>query len=200
MATAHSETTTMPDAEVHMRQAFEERMRKIIHDVAQRAELPVIANVLAEAGSISALASALAHAVELDPPRDPLAAARARGAAARERLLEKAGGTLRVSEVADLLGVTRTAINARRTRGTLLAVPLPNGEHMYPACQFTDSGVPAGLARFLAAFRDTDPWTQLSVLLAPSQRHEGQSALELIKLGEVDAAVGIARRHGEHLG
>jgi hypothetical protein len=28
--------------------------------------------------------------------------------------------TLRVSEVAELLGVTRTAINARRTRGTLL--------------------------------------------------------------------------------
>jgi hypothetical protein len=121
---------------------------------------------------------------DLEPPRDPLAAARARGVAARERLLEKAGGTLRVSEVAELLGVTRTAINARRTGGTLLAVPLPNGEHVYPACQFTDAGVPAGLGRFLAADRDIDPWTQLSVLLAPSQLHAGRSALELIQQGE----------------
>jgi hypothetical protein len=187
-------------AEARMREAFETRMQRVVHDVARRAEIGVIATALAEPGSLSALANVLTHAAELDPPRDPLAAARARGAAARERLLEKAGGTLRVSEAAELLGVSRAAVNARRVRGTLLAVPLPNGEHVYPACQFTDAGVPSGLGQFLAAFRDTAPWTQFTVLLAPSGRHGGRSALDLLREGKVDEAVGIARRHGEHLG
>jgi hypothetical protein len=191
---------TPPSAEARMREAFESRMQQVIRDLARRADIEVIAAVLAEAGSISALASALTHAVELDPPTDPLAAARARGVAARERLVEKAGGVLRVSEAAELLGVTRTAVNARRTRGTLLAVPLPNGEHVYPACQFTEEGVPSGLGRFLAAFHEAGPWTQLSVLLAPSHRHGGKTPLDLLRQGEVEEAVGIARRHGEHLG
>ncbi|CAN5818805.1 hypothetical protein BH23GEM3_BH23GEM3_22110 [soil metagenome] len=198
MASAPPQTSS--SAEARMREAFESRMQRVIHDVAQRAEIEVIAAVLAEAGSISALASALTHAAELDPPGDPLAAARARGASARERLLQKAGGVLRVSEAAGMLGVTRTAVNARRTRGTLLAVPLPNGEHVYPACQFTEKGAPGGLGRFLSAFHEAGPWTQLSVLLAPSSRHGGKTALELLKDGEVEEAVGIARRHGEHLG
>jgi hypothetical protein len=199
MASAPPETAA-PDAETRMREAFESRLQQVVHDVARRAEIGVIAEVLAQPGSLSALASVLAHAAELSPPADPLAAARARGVVARERLLRKAGGFLRVSEAAERMGVTRTAINARRTRGTLLAVPLPNGEHVYPACQFTDAGVPAGLGRFLAAFEEAGPWTQLSVLLASSERHGGRSALELLEQGEVDAAVGIARRHGEHLG
>lgn len=188
------------DAEARMREAFETRLRSIIHHVAQNAEISVIANVLAEASSLGAVAETLSQALALDPPRDPLAAARARGVAARERLLKKAGGTLRVSEVAAMLGVTRAAIHARRMRGTLLAVPLPNGEQVFPACQFTEAGVPSGMGAFLAAFHDASPWTKLSVLLAPSRRHEGRSALELLEAGEVDAAVGIAARHGEHLG
>jgi hypothetical protein len=191
---------TFSGAEARMREAFESRMQQVIRDVAHRADIEVIASVLAEPGSISALASALTYAAELDPPADPLAAARARGAAARERLLRKAGGVLRVSEAAEMLGVTRTAVSARRTRGTLLAVPLPNGEHVYPACQFTEQGVPSGLGRFLAAFHEARPWTQLSVLLAPSRRHGGRTALDLLRAGEVEEAVGIARRHGEHLG
>jgi hypothetical protein len=85
-------------------------------------------------------------------------------------------------------------------RGTLLAIPLPTGEHVFPACQFTEAGVLGGMGAFLAAFHEASPWTKLSVLLAPSRRHGGQSALELLEAGEVDAAVGIAARHGEHLG
>jgi hypothetical protein len=195
-----AEARLAPDAEALMRKALEERMQQVVEDVARRAEIGVIATALAEPGSLSALANVLTHAAELNPPRDPLAAARARGAAARERLLDKAGGTLRVSEAAELLGVSRAAVNARRVRGTLLAVPLANGEHVYPVCQFAEEGVPAGLGRFLSAFHAAGAWTQLSVLLAPSVRHGGRNALDLLKAGEVDEAVGIARRHGEHLG
>lgn len=183
-----------------MRDAFEARLRGIIHDVARHAEISVIATVLAEASSLGAVAQTLTHALALDPPREPLAAARARAVAARERLLLQAGGTLRISEVAARLGVGRAAIHARRTRGTLLSIPLPNGEQVFPECQFTEAGVPKGFGQFLAAFGDAGPWTKLSVLLAPSRRHGGLNALELLTQGETDSAVGIARRHGEQLG
>jgi hypothetical protein len=188
------------DAEAHMRDAFETRMNSIVHNVARNAEISVIAAVLAEQSSMGAVAETLSHALVLDAPGDPLAAARVRGVAARERLIEKAGGMLRISEVAELLGVSRAAIHARRTRGTLLAVPRPNGEEVYPTCQFSGEGVPRGLGPFLAAFREAGPWTKLSVLLAPSRLHDGRSALDLLREGEVDAAVGIAARHGEQLG
>lgn len=183
-----------------MREALETRLNQVVHDVAHRAEIGVVAAALSQPGSLSALAHVLAHATELAPSPDPLAAARARGAAVREDLLEKAGGALRVSEVAALMNVSRAAISARRTRGTLLAVPLPTGEHVYPACQFTENGVPSGLGQFLSAFEDVGPWTQLSVLLAQSARHGGRTALDLLRAGEIEAAVGIARRQGEHLG
>lgn len=188
------------DAEARMREAFEARMQSIIHNVAYSAEISVIATMLSASSSLSAVAETLSHALALDPPGDPLAAARARGVAARERLMKKAGGMLRISEVAERMGVTRAAIHARRARGTLLAVPLPNGEEVFPACQFTEEGVPGGLGTFLSAFHEAGPWTKLSVLLAPSRLHDGRSALDLLKAGEVDAAVGIAARHGEHLG
>ncbi len=189
-----------PGAEARMRAALETRLNQVVREVAQRAEIGVIATALSEPGSLSALAHVLAHATELPLSIDPLAAARARGAAVRDDLLEKAGGALRVSEVAALMDVSRAAISARRTRGTVLAVPLPTGEHVYPACQFTEEGVPSGLGQFLSAFEDVGPWTQLSVLLAPSARHGGRMALDLLRAGEVEAAVGIARRHGKHLG
>jgi hypothetical protein len=199
MAVAPPETR-IPDAEARMRDAFETRLRSIIHNVAWNAEISVIATMLAEASSLGVVAQTLTHALALDPPGDPLAAARARGVAARERLLKKAGGTLRISEVAEMMGVSRAAVHGRRARGTLLAVPLPNGEHVFPACQFTEEGVPSGLGAFLSAFHQAGPWTKLSVMLAPSRRHGGRSALDLLKEGEVEAAVGIAARHGEHLG
>ena len=195
-----SAATDPSDSEASMREAFETRLRSIIHSVAWNAEISIIATVLAEGSSLGAMAQTLTHALALDPPRDPLAPARAQGVAARERLLERAGGTLRISEVADQLGVSRAAIHARRARGTLLAVPLPNGEQVFPACQFAETGVPRGLGAFLSAFQEASPWTKLSVLLAPSRRHGGRSALELLKEGEIDAAEGIARRHGEQLG
>lgn len=129
--------------------------------------------------------------------RDPLAAARVRGIAARERLIEKVGGVLRLGEVADRLGVSSQAVTGRRTRRTILAVPLPNGEWVYPACQFTDEGLIPGLAAFLDEFREVSPWTQLAVLVAPSARHGGRSALELLMAGETDGARSIAATYGE---
>ena len=118
-----------------------------------------------------------------------------RGVEARARLLERAGGALRQGEVAALLDVTPQAVAGRRSRGTILAVPLANGEAVFPACQFAESGLVDGLPDFLKAL-DEDPWTQLSVLLAPSRRFQGRTALELLQSGHLDAALSIAGSYG----
>lgn len=188
------------DPEAQVRRAFVARFEQVVREIGEEADLQVLTEALSLDSSISALALALTQAVPFRPAHDPLAAARARGAAARERLVSRTGPLLRVGEVAERLGVSAQAVQARRGRGTLLAVPLPNGEHVYPALQFGDRGAVAGLGAVLARFRDADPWTQLSVLAAPSRRHEGRSAFELLHAGEVEAAERIATGYGEHLG
>jgi hypothetical protein len=127
---------------------------------------------------------------------DPLAAARARGGEARQRLIERAGPMLTAAEVAAQLGIGVAEVERQRAGCALLAVEL-EGEQRFPGCQLTEDGVRPGLERFLTAFRDAATWTKLSVLLAPSRRHGGRSALDLLRAGEIGAAVGIARRYGE---
>ena len=83
-------------------------------------------------------------------------------------------------------------------RRAILAVPAPNGEWLYPACQFGAHDLVPGIGGFLRAFRDdVDPWTRLSVLLAPSSRF-GMSALDLLREGRVEDARSIAESYGGH--
>lgn len=182
-----------------MRRAFASRFHEVVDHLARAADLATIEEVLSMADAFSALGVAMQRVAtsEAAAIRDPLAAARVRGATARDRLIERAGGLLRLGEAAERLGVTPQAVTGRRTRGTILAVPMPNGEWVYPACQFTEHGLVAGLDDFLRAFRDADPWTKLAVLLAPSSRHGGRSALELLEEGRVAEARGIAATYGE---
>lgn len=181
-----------------IRSAFAARYHEVVEYLASHADPETLVAALRVADPYSGLSIALERAAAMQGVRDPLAAARARGVAARERLVHRAGGLLRVSEARERLGVSSTqAVQARRSRGTILAVPAPSGEWMYPACQFTEDGLVRGLDRFLAAFDDVSPWTQLTVLLAGSERFGGRSALELLQAGEVDAARSIAGSYGE---
>ncbi|MGH7577331.1 MAG: hypothetical protein ACREM1_19655 [Longimicrobiales bacterium] len=181
-----------------MRRAFVSRFRELIERLAESADSSTIEEALGMADSLSGLSLALERAAVIEAAdRDPLAAARVRGIAARERLIEKVGGVLRLGEAADRLGVSSQAVTGRRTRRTILAVPLPNGEWVYPACQFTDDGLIPGLAAFLDEFCEVSPWTQLAVLVAPSARHGGRSALELLMAGETDGARSVAATYGE---
>lgn len=140
--TAHADEDVAATTE--LRSAFEKRYRELVQHVAQTAPAETLARALASNDPFSGLAGALGSAMTLTPPRDPLAAARARSVTARTRLLQRAGGVLRVGEVAACLGVSTQAVQARRARGTLLALPQANGEHVYPAFQVEQAGVLAG--------------------------------------------------------
>ena len=92
-----------------------------------------------------------------------------RGERAKESALRLAGGALSVTEVAELLETSVAGVKQRQRRGSLLAVPLSNGEWGYPARQFSPDGrLRSGLKAVLAAFmKDEDPWVILSFLTNP---------------------------------
>ena len=182
-----------------MRQAFSKRLHQVVDRLAEAADAATVEEVLGMADAFSGLGIAMQRAAtsEAAAVRDPLAPARVRGIAARARLIDRAGGLLRLSEAAERLGVTTQAVNGRRSRETILAVPMPNGEWVYPACQFAEFGLVPGIGDFVRAFRDADPWTRLAVLLAPSGRYGGESALDLLKAGRAAEARSIAASYGE---
>lgn len=155
-----------------------------------------LTRMLAEPSDLGATAALLEHAATAASvvAVDPLAAAKARWLRAEEGLLEAAGGTLAVEDVATLLGgVKRQAIEKRRDRGTLLGLRRSGGAFVYPVCQFHHGDVLPGLDKFLHAFpAGTDPWQKLNVLLGPSDTLDGQTPLEALRGGDVTRAAEVA--------
>lgn len=75
------------------------------------------------------------------PPPERLAAIKAAQAGTtkfREEIAERGGGMYNRTQVAQLLGITRAAVDKQRHRGQLLAVPY-GSDLRYPAAQFTDA-------------------------------------------------------------
>jgi hypothetical protein len=180
--------------------AFLRRYSVLLERIGDAASEEALQDALAASDDVGGLAGVLAEVAPLAPPTpDPLAAARARGARAKGELLLRAGGGLRLAEAARRMGVTSQAVHARRKRRTLLAVPQPNGEHLYPACQFGPDGVLPGLSAVLQAFAVESPWTRLAVLLAPAEALGGRTPLEALAAGDVEGAATVAAAYGEHL-
>jgi hypothetical protein len=128
---------------------------------------------------------------------DPFVEAVAHGATVKQELLENAGGGLTSSQVASALGITRQAVDKRRSRQALLAVPTGSGEYLYPACQFTAEGVIPGLAEVLQAFQVQNPWTQLSALLSSAPALGNGTVLDALKRGEASKAISLIASFGE---
>jgi hypothetical protein len=172
----------------------------MLERVSSTASTDALKSALSSPTDVGGLASLLSDLAPLGVDLsavDPFAEAMARGAAIKRELLTSAGGGLTSSQVARALGITRQAVDKRRGRRSLLAVPNGSGEYLYPACQFTSDGVIAGLEEVLRAFRIQSPWTQLSVLLAPAPALRGKTILDALKSGVVETAVAIARSFGE---
>ncbi|MUL39270.1 hypothetical protein [Gloeocapsopsis dulcis] len=129
-------------------------------------------------------------------PTDPLAAARFKGVQVKRELLYGDGQPLKSEEVAQLLHVTRQAVDKRRSKGQLLGLSLGRRGYLYPAWQFQAGQVLPGLERVLASLKDYDPWTQLMFLKTGDVRLDGATPLERLQAGEVDAVVWAAECYG----
>ena len=181
-------------------QAFLRRSVKMLERVSSSASSEALKSALSSPTDVGGVASLLSDLAPLGVDLsavDPFLEAMARGAAIKRELLTGGGGGLTSSQVASALSITRQAVDKRRSRRALLAVPNGSGEYVYPACQFTSDGVINGLEEVLRAFRIRSPWTQLSVLLASAPALGGKTLLEALKSGTLEKAIAIAASFGE---
>lgn len=181
-------------------QAFLRRSVKMLERVSSSASSETLKSALSaptDVGGVATLLSDLAPLHVDVSSVDPFVEAMALGAATKQELLTSAGGGLTSSQVARALGITRQAVDKRRIRHALLAVPNGSGEYLYPACQFTSTGVIPALEEVIRAFQIRSPWTQLSALLAPAPALGGKTILEALKSGAIETAIAIAASFGE---
>lgn len=180
----------------------EQTARRKVHEAADLLlyELtkisPHLLSEVIQVGGVEGLSRMLDAVV--DTPRSgltPLERARTRGVKERTALVERAGGLLPLREVADMLGISEEGVRARVRRGKLLSVR-HGGEFRYPACQFDEGGeVLRGIPLFLEQFdTSVSDWGKLITLVSERRdpRFNGSPAIELIRLGKVDAARSIA--------
>jgi hypothetical protein len=105
------------------------------------------------------------------------------------------------SQVSELLGCSRQAVNERVHRHTILALAGPTG-YVFPLFQFTGSGQPVpGISRVIRALSDAveTPHTIAAWLVAPEPELTGDAPIEVLRRGETDPAVTAAERYAERL-
>lgn len=122
----------------------------------------------------------------------------ARGAAAKQEMLQSAGGCLSSGDVARLLGKTVSAVNQRRARNQILAVPLSGGEWGFPASQFASGDLRSGIAAIVSSAGTMNPWVLLSILL---DRVPGSDTRIIDSLGDPEVMQDVltrVRTYGEH--
>ena len=188
------------DTRQALAQAFLTRSVKMLERVSSFASTEALKSALSSPTDVGGVASLLSDLAPLGfdlSAVDPFLEAMARGAAIKQELLASGGGGLTSSQVSSALGITRQAVDKRRGRRALLAVPNGSGEYVYPACQFTSDGVTPGLEAVLRAFQIRSPWTQLSLLLASAPALGGKTILDALKSGAIARAITVALEFGE---
>lgn len=137
-----------------------------------------------------------------DARESPIARARLRGIRRKRELLEAEGGSVGTAEAAEILGgISKQAVDKRRERGTILALPKGGGEYAFPLWQFDEGakdGLVPGLSRVLKSFSVHNPWMRAEFMLAPNARLGGGRPIDMLKGGEVEAVVRTAAAYGEH--
>jgi len=179
---------------------FMARALAALEDLASRLDVRTIGLLAEPVSGYGVLLSALEQPVAVEALRreDPLAGARLRGLRVREEMLEAEGGVFTGSEMAQLLRISRQAVDKRRRAGRLLAVELGRRRWLYPAWQVVDGHALAGIEETLAALREWPAWTKMAFFLSGDSRLGGDSPLAALRRGRVEEAVRAARAFGEH--
>jgi hypothetical protein len=128
---------------------------------------------------------------------DPLVRAKLRGIEARKRILEKLGGTLSAEHVSKLIGISRQAVDKRRSQNQLIGLTQGKRGYAYPAFQFENGKTLEGLKEVLDALSAHDPWMQSIFFANGNDRLKGRTPLEALRQGEIDAVVRAAEAYGE---
>ncbi|HEX5832141.1 MAG TPA: hypothetical protein VFY16_14255 [Gemmatimonadaceae bacterium] len=177
------------------------RMAETMRRLLANAPLELLKSAAAAPTGAGSLATLVGHLPEADPTladADPEAAALARAADEKRRLIETVP-TLTAAEVARRLNITPSAVRKARGERRMLAVEL-GAEQRYPLFQFAESQVRPGVREVLAALDAApvrSPWAQLDLLTAPDAVPDGRSVAELLRDGDIDAALAAIHAYGE---
>lgn len=131
---------------------------------------------------------------------DPLAAARLRGLRASEKLLDAEGGPLTAAQAADLLGLSRQAVDKRRRAGRLIGLRVGRRGYAYPAWQFARGATLPGLEAVLADLQGHDPWMQVAFMLNGNTWLGGIAPVSELRRGREHEVREAARHYGEQGG
>lgn len=183
-----------------VRGPFVQRSLTALADVAKRMQPNELRDASSRSTNLDALVSGLLQPGSIGLLRaiDPLAPARLRGLRARDELLVAEGGTLGALEVAEVLGITRQAVNKRRESGKLVGVELGRRGFRYPAWQLSNGATLPGLERTLEVLSDVAPIGAVRFFLSGSHRLGGKRPLDLLRKNVIEPVVDAARVFGEH--
>lgn len=128
-----------------------------------------------------------------------LVKARLRGIHRRLELLDAEGGWMTAEDAARRLGKGRAAIDKRRARGTILALPR-SGEYVYPVWQFdetTRDGLLPGFKDALSSFGVESSWMRAEFMLAHHEELDGARPIDALRAGQVRRVRELAASYGE---
>ena len=170
-------------------------LTRSIEGLTAIAESQELVDIVAADSNYEVLLAALQtpEALSLLTKRDPLAKAKIRGLKVKQQLLEAEGGCANSEEVAEIIGISRQAVNKRRKEGKLIGISQGKGKYIYPLWQFTDTGKTlTGLEVVLKQLSEVDPWTQVTFFLNPNLRLDNKTPLEVLRMGKVEPVVNSA--------
>jgi hypothetical protein len=128
---------------------------------------------------------------------DPLVAAKIRGLKRKRQMLAIAGGALSSGQVAEVLSISRQAVDKRRSANQLLALTQGRRGYSYPSFQFEDGKTVRGLEQVLGQLTALDPWMQMAFFTAPNERLGGSTPIERLQKGLIEEVVSAASGYGE---
>lgn len=175
-------------------------LNNIIHTV-ELLDNKSLENIVSASSNLDVLLSLYEESIVLESKQpfqeDPLRSLRLQGLRAKNELLRREGGVITSGQVAELLGISRQAVDKRRSQGKLLAVSLGKRGYFYPVWQFSENGMLPGFEVVMDLLKNYDPWMKMIFMLNANQRLENRSPLEKLREGHLDEVFKAAQLTGE---
>lgn len=161
--------------------------------MAKRTNQPhVISYRVTPDGRAEPVAEPTAETQVADPLTVALSRAYARGKTKAADILKRAD-MLTAREFAPLIGASHETVNIKRKRHEVLGLEGATRGVRYPLWQVTDAGLPLpGLARLFVVLGE-QPWTVYRFLCTSHPELGGKTALDMLKVGQVDTVVSVAK-------
>jgi hypothetical protein len=129
--------------------------------------------------------------------QNPIVASKLRGFELRQEMLKNAEGVLSSGKVAELLKLSRQAVDKRRAANQLLALTQGRRGYSYPSFQFENGKTLDGLEEVLGNLSALDPWMQVRFFTSPHERLGSKTPIEALRSGRVSDVVRAASGYGE---